>query len=182
MTDEQESEICRHLAAGKPAAFQEIYRLLGKRLYFYVLGILRSEAAAEEVVQEFFLHLARKRKKAAAAANLTGYLFRMARNEALLYRRRQRPQDEALPPYDSILMYSEDTDKTEERERRQAVLAALDRLPFEQQEVIALKVFQEMTFAEIAEALEISSNTAASRYRYAIRNVQRIFGENIHEY
>src|SRR5690606_10295399 len=105
------------------------------------------------------------REKAATARNLTGYLFRMARNEALTHRRRQRPADENLAGYETVLMYSDHHDTTENRERRRAVLEALDRLPFEQQEVVALKIFQEMTFAEIAQALEISGNTAASRYR-----------------
>src|SRR5690606_5623631 len=119
-----------------------------KRLYFYLLAILRSELAAEDVLQDFFLHLAQKREKAAAARNLTGYLFGMARNEAFLYRRRQRPPDENLAGYETILAYSEGKDNAETRERRRAVLQALDQLPFEQQEVVALKVFQEMTFAE----------------------------------
>jgi RNA polymerase sigma-70 factor, ECF subfamily len=182
MNAQEERTICRGLAAGDPEAFREIYHFLGKRLYFYLLTILRSDAAAEDAMQDFFLHLAQKRQKVAGARNLTGYLFAMARNEALLYRRRQRPPDEQLAGFESILASTDDRTGTEARERRRAVLSALDELPFEQQEVVALKVFQEMTFAEIAAALDISANTAASRYRYAIRNLQRIFGERIHEY
>jgi len=46
---------------------------------------------------------------------------------------------------------------------------ALKRLPAEQREVVYLKVFEGMTFQEIADRCEISINTAGSRYRYAIR-------------
>jgi RNA polymerase sigma-70 factor, ECF subfamily len=182
MTSDEQREICRGLAAGESAAFREIYRHLGKRIYFYLLAILRSESAAEDVLQDFFLHLAQKRHKAASARNLTGYLFRMARNEAFRYHRSQRPPDETLGAHELILSYSESDDSIENREQRRALLAAVDQLPFEQQEIIALKVFQEMTFAEIAQALDISANTAASRYRYAIHNLQRILRKEIHEY
>jgi len=41
-------------------------------------------------------------------------------------------------------------------------------LPDEQREVVILKIWNELTFAEIAQILEISQNTAASRYRYAL--------------
>ena len=44
----------------------------------------------------------------------------------------------------------------------------MERLPDEQREVVIFIIFNELTFAEIATILEISQNTAASRYRYAL--------------
>jgi len=52
--------------------------------------------------------------------------------------------------------------------RKKIVAAGLAALPLEQKAVVALKIWEEMTFAEIAIALDISPNTAASRYRYAL--------------
>jgi RNA polymerase sigma-70 factor, ECF subfamily len=182
MSGDEERGIREGLAEGNPVAFQQIYRCLGRRLYYYVLAILRSETAAEDVVQDLFLQIARKREQVAGANNLTGYLFRMARNEALLYRRRQRPEDQPLAGFEAILIAAEEGGGTEKRERRTAILAALDHLPFQQQEVVAMKIFQEMTFAEIAVALDIPANTAASRYRYAVANLQKYLGDRIHEY
>jgi RNA polymerase sigma-70 factor (ECF subfamily) len=54
-------------------------------------------------------------------------------------------------------------------ERLQRALAAL---PTEEREVIALKIDGGLTFAEIAEVLGVSSNTAASRYRYALEKLR----------
>ena len=57
---------------------------------------------------------------------------------------------------------------------RNALLAlAIDRLPHEQREVLVMKIWSELTFVEIAEALEISQNTAASRYRYALSALKK---------
>ena len=53
-------------------------------------------------------------------------------------------------------------------ERRQAIEAALRQLPAEQRDVLTLKIWGELTFEQIGAQLEISPNTAASRYRYAL--------------
>jgi len=54
-----------------------------------------------------------------------------------------------------------------------ALAAAVDSLPCDQREVLVLKIWSELTFNEIARALGISQNTAASRYRYALSNLKK---------
>jgi RNA polymerase sigma-70 factor (ECF subfamily) len=56
----------------------------------------------------------------------------------------------------------------EKSERRTALLQAVERLPPEQKEVLTLKVWGELTFDEISRILDLSLNTVASRYRYAL--------------
>ena len=51
--------------------------------------------------------------------------------------------------------------------------AALQRLPAEQREVLVLKIWNELTFEQIAETLGIPPNTAASRYRYALAALRK---------
>jgi RNA polymerase sigma-70 factor (ECF subfamily) len=58
-------------------------------------------------------------------------------------------------------------------DRRLAIESALRRLPTDQREVLALKIWGELTFAQIAGQLGIPPNTAASRYRYALGNLRR---------
>jgi RNA polymerase sigma-70 factor (ECF subfamily) len=53
------------------------------------------------------------------------------------------------------------------------LMPALASLPIEQQEVIAMKINSELTFAQIADILHVSPNTAASRYRYALEKLRR---------
>jgi RNA polymerase sigma-70 factor (ECF subfamily) len=53
-------------------------------------------------------------------------------------------------------------------ERRAAIEEALQRLPRDQREVLVLKIWGELTFEQIGMTLELSPNTAASRYRYAL--------------
>lgn len=61
----------------------------------------------------------------------------------------------------------------EDRERTQLLQAAMKTLPEIYRAVITLKIWGELTFAEIGEALEIPANTAASRYRYGLEELRK---------
>jgi len=62
----------------------------------------------------------------------------------------------------------------EDRERDRLLQIAMSTLPEIQREVIILKVWGELTFAEIAEVLEIPPNTASSRYRYGLTELRKL--------
>jgi RNA polymerase sigma-70 factor (ECF subfamily) len=60
---------------------------------------------------------------------------------------------------------------------RVAVRQALAALPPEQREVVRLKVYEQLTFAEISRSVRASVNTVASRYRYALEKLRKALGE-----
>lgn len=60
---------------------------------------------------------------------------------------------------------------------RQNIEQAFRELPIEQREVVHLKIYDQMTFNQIAEATGLSINTVASRYRYALEKLQRLLSE-----
>ncbi len=62
----------------------------------------------------------------------------------------------------------------EEKERNRTLQDAMKNLPLEQREVLVLKIWGEMTFEEIGRTLNISPNTAASRYRYALGSLKKV--------
>ncbi|HYG34785.1 MAG TPA: sigma-70 family RNA polymerase sigma factor, partial [Clostridia bacterium] len=62
----------------------------------------------------------------------------------------------------------------EDRERAQLIQEAMNRLPEIYREVVTLKVWGGLTFAEIADSLDISPNTAASRYRYGLEELRKL--------
>ena len=65
----------------------------------------------------------------------------------------------------------------EDRERNRLIEEAMCKLPEIYREVITLKVWGDLTFAEIAQALEIPANTAASRYRYGLVELRKLTTE-----
>jgi RNA polymerase sigma-70 factor (ECF subfamily) len=98
-------------------------------------------------------------------------MLRMVRNEALLLGRRKRPRPAAGNLCDIVTRRS--VDELEREETHRQVWSALRTLPNEQAEVVVLKIWEGMTFAQIGQILETSANTAASRYQYAISKLSR---------
>ena len=147
----------------------ELYATYGSRLYRYAVLILADRSAAEDAVQEAFAHLAAALRKTPRADVPFGYLAAIVRNECYtaLRRRQRRPQD----PEPIVEPRSPDASV----EERMILDAALRALPAEQREVVYLKVFEGMTFQEIARRCGIGPNTAASRYRYAMQALRRAF-------
>jgi RNA polymerase sigma-70 factor (ECF subfamily) len=102
------------------------------------------------------------------------YLLRMVRNQALLILR-QRKTTVTLDTL-SDLSTQVMVDEAEQAESFRAVWLALRQLPVQQREVVVLKIWETLTFAEIGQVLDISASTAASRYRYALEKLAKRLG------
>ena len=128
----------------------------------------RSMADAEDVVQEAFVRYWRHQRGLPGdpRALLLTSIRRAALDHARQENRRNTREQKAVGP-DEFEPYFE-LIPCEGDERRREIEAALQRLPEEQREVLVLKIWQELTFEQIGAVLEISPNTAASRYRYAL--------------
>jgi RNA polymerase sigma-70 factor (ECF subfamily) len=95
----------------------------------------------------------------------------MVRNEALLIGRRRKHRTTVSDLSDLVTLRR--VDELEQEETHRQVWSALRTLPPEQAEVVVLKIWEEMTFAQIGQILETSPNTVASRYQYAIIKLSR---------
>lgn len=160
----------RDLAAGKDEAFAALYDKYGAALFRAARGMAKSAADAEDLVQDVFVSLVRARASLARVENLRAYLFASLRRAAAAGTERRRAERNALEKafaHDSEPRASESDDRLEH---------ALAALPTEQREVIALKTETGLTFAEVGAALEISPDTAASRYRYALEKLRDLLG------
>jgi RNA polymerase sigma-70 factor (ECF subfamily) len=134
-----------------PAALDIVYDILGQRLYRYVLGLLSSEPEAEDVIQELFIRLAKKRRHLLKVENMVGYLFTMARNLARDAINNRPQQTENIEDYLNVLV--SDAERPDQQEGGAEVLQALLALPFKQREVINMKCLEAMTFEEIARTM-----------------------------
>jgi RNA polymerase sigma-70 factor (ECF subfamily) len=144
-------------------------------LVLFARQFLSHRQDAEDAVQAAFVRFWRTRQTARDPA---AYLFACVRTAAVDLRRarqtRRRHETAAAAP---ALAGPEALD-----DRRRLLEAALARLPEEQREVVVLKVWSPppgLTFAQIAEAVGISANTAASRYRYGITRLQALLSPEV---
>ncbi len=172
MEKEIESKIKQLIRQNDPFALEIIYNELGEKLYKYILSILWSDIKAEEVMQNLFVAVAEKRNHIARARNLTGYIFAMARNQAMDFLRTEPKNGKNIEDYKNVLVLKDASTNSFDSEELEKITKAILSLPSKQKEVISMKIFQDMTFENIARALNISINTAASRYRYGIEKLK----------
>jgi RNA polymerase sigma-70 factor (ECF subfamily) len=147
-----------------------VYRDHAPALFRFLIRLTGHEADTRDVLQEIFVRVAKTPRLLDGVVSPRSYLFRMAHRLVIdRYRRektRQLYDDRAWQERDAFARPEPLADDAAWLQK--ALASSLDALPTEQKAVLVLKVWEEMTFAEIAGVLDISANTAASRYRYAL--------------
>lgn len=152
------------------AEWQDWIEAHGPKLLLFARQQARNEAEAQDLVQDAVSECWRRADNGLPAlpvvlATIRRRAIDRARQED---RRAQRERmvalDDSQPWFDTGV---------EEREMSRLVQAALEQLPAEQREVVVLKTWGGLTFAEIAATLEIPANTAASRYRYGLAALRK---------
>jgi len=157
-----------------PIRLERIYADHAQALFSFLMNFTRNEADTRDVLQEVFCKLAERPRLLDGARNERVFLVRLSHNLAVdqMRRRAAREKNHAefakerfqvfalSPPADAACF-------------EKALSDALQELPPAQRAVAHLKLWEGATFEEIAESLEISVNTAASRYRYAIDKLRQ---------
>jgi RNA polymerase sigma-70 factor (ECF subfamily) len=151
---------------------QEIERLYDEHvqsLFAYLLNFTRDEADTRDLLQEIFVKIAREPGLLRNVREERAFLIRLAHNAAIdLIRRRgtrERTKENFATETPSVFAPTSDPD---EQIYRNELSAALAELPADQRVIVHLKLWEHQTFEQIAAALDIPPNTAASRYRYGI--------------
>jgi RNA polymerase sigma-70 factor, ECF subfamily len=141
-------------------------------MFRYGLTLLRDEAAVRDLLQDIFLKLAQGKGEAMQAETERAYLLRMVHHGAIDRLRRDKVRRaHAERPAETIFAASPDPDR---EAFRQSLELALEQVPLEQREVVVLKLWEGLTFDEIAGICGIPLNTAASRYRYGLDKLRSL--------
>ncbi|RYG53839.1 RNA polymerase sigma factor [bacterium] len=168
-----DAQLVQRLVDGESDALGLIYDRYAASLYRVLNALLSSPTDAEDALQEVFVTLATG--KVSRIRDLKSYLFVAARHQAYSTLRR-RKREHGFEDIDSLELAA-----PEKATVHQDWAALLTRLPLEQREVIALKVWEEMTFVEIAKVVRASPNTVMSRYRYGIERLRTWCREDEHD-
>jgi RNA polymerase sigma-70 factor (ECF subfamily) len=138
-------------------------------LYAFLLNLTRDEADTRDLLQEIFVKLARAPKLLDGVREERAFLIRLAHNAAIDLMRRRGTREQMRENFAAeIISPFAPASDPDEIFFRENLAAAVGELPEEQRAVVHLKLWGELTFEEIAAALEIPPNTAASRYRYGL--------------
>ncbi|MCO5052431.1 MAG: RNA polymerase sigma factor [Verrucomicrobiae bacterium] len=150
---------------------ERLYDEHAQALFAFLLNLTGDEADTRDVLQEVFIKLVRQPNLLQGVRDLRSFLIRLAHNAAIdLIRRRdtrRKYHDQLGEQLERVSAFTP-AEKPDEQTFRTTLSKALGELPPDQRAVLHLKLWEGLTFEQIAGALEIPPNTAASRYRYGL--------------
>ena len=148
---------------------RRLYDEHAQPLFAFLLNLTRHEVDTRDLLQEIFVKLARNPGLLDGVRDERAFLIRLAHNAAIDWIRRRGARERAKENFaaEKIAVFAP-ANNPDEKLFREELAAALAELPEEQRAVVHLKLWEGLTFEEIADVLEISPNTAASRCRYGL--------------
>jgi RNA polymerase sigma-70 factor (ECF subfamily) len=169
--------IVERALSGDADAFGEIVRRWERRIFALTYGILGREEDARDATQETFLAAFRNLRGFRGEAKVSSWLHRIAVNQCLTRQRRAKVRKESAlddsPEAEFAAAVEKSPDSVVEGwQRTLAVRRALNGLPLELRQIVVMKEFEELTFREIAEALELPLSTVKSRLYTGLKQLQ----------
>lgn len=146
----------------------------GPALVVFARQWAATNADAEDALQDGFVRFLQARRR---PEDEVAYLYSCVRSAAIdaaRTRERRKRVDERRASPEPVF-----ADIPAKMELAASVEAALARLPGEQREVLVMKIWGELTFSQIAVALNTNPNTIASRYRYAIERLEAMLADEV---
>ena len=166
-------ETRRPLTADERELLHVLVRRCGPRLLGYVRRTFGPRIDAEEVVAESFCRAAANIETLRGCERHDLYLLTIARNLCRDHLRRRANADPEEPLCDHDAGVPTPAETVDQDERRQALLAAVARLPESQREVVTLRLSGTLKFEEIAELLDVPLGTVLSRMHAAVQKLRR---------
>ncbi len=177
LTDEQLVELA---ISDDPNAFGEIVKRWERKIFALCFGMLAREEEAKDAAQETFIAAYRNLKNFRGDAKVSSWLHRIAVNQCLTTMRRAKSRQEIfLDDEDQtaekvfIAPSSQTPARTsEQNERLHFVRQAVQSLPVDLRQIIVMKEFEEMTFQEISDILDLPLSTVKSRLYTALKQLR----------
>jgi RNA polymerase sigma-70 factor, ECF subfamily len=177
LSDEQIVEIA---VSNDPDAFGEIVKRWERKIFALCFGMLSREEDARDAAQETFISAYRNLGNFRGEAKVSSWLHRIAVNQCLTRQRRSKVRSESSLEDESSANEAafaspnglNPAKVTEQNERIAGVRTAVNSLPAELKQVIVMKEFEELTFQEIADALELPLSTVKSRLYTALKQLR----------
>lgn len=186
MSDE---ELALSYVEGNNRAFDLLLSRNQSKLFSYILYVVRDRDTAEDIFQETFVKVITKlqERRYTTSGKFSAWIMRIAHNAIMDWYREQKADRviEANEENDLSNLGSND-DLLEANIEMEFVNAQvltevkqlMNLLPAPQREVVFMRYFQQLSFKEIAEATDVSINTALGRMRYALLNMRRMAREH----
>ena len=172
---------------GSAYAWEKLVKRYETQIFNYSVRLTGNSSDAMDLMQEVFLGVYRNLHRFRGDAKFSSWIFRIAHNKAVDMNRRRRLMSNQLrmndDEFDILDILSGDTahepdEKLGTQQRNGKITRMLARLSLEQRLVVEFKVFQSLTFDEIAVIQDISANTVKTRFYTALKKLKAVSEEN----
>jgi RNA polymerase sigma-70 factor, ECF subfamily len=183
MTDPHEDhQLLQQIATGDPRAFRRLVDKHAPPLVTYLTRVLRSQAEAEELVQEVFLRVWQRANEYQASFRVSTWLHRIGHNLAVDQLRRRKGNTEVDDEREAAPPSERPHALLEHKQRALGLQAAMEALPLRQRTALLLKYEQDFPNTEIAKVLDLSVDAVESLLARAKRQLKTdLTGTNDHE-
>lgn len=168
------------ISEGSETAFREIFDRYTPQLHPFILGIVKKEAIAREIVQEVFLRLWLRRETLTAVEKPSSWLYRIASNLSMTWYRRQQMERKILETIGQSETASEHLPEEEftSRELQKLIQDAINRLPPKRRQIFILSRVEGLSRKEIAQQLNMSENTVRNQLAISLKFIQKFIQQN----
>ena len=181
-----DSELIREYRGGDEQAFEILLSRHQDRVFTKIFFIVRDTDLANDLFQDTFIKVVGllKAGKYVEEGKFRPWILRIAHNIAIDHFRRNKKMPLVRSREDFDIFTVLDTgdshieDKLVEEQIHSDVKGLINHLPLDQQEVVRMRIYQNLSFKEIAESTDVSINTALGRMRYAVINLKKLVDEN----
>ena len=176
-------ELVESYRNGNVASFELLVERHQNKVFSYILMLVKDRQLADDIFQDTFLKIIRTIKAGAykEEGKFIQFAMRIAHNLVIDHFRKSNrlPMADSVNNEYSIIDNLKYTDRSIEDEMIEEQVYGdlrkmIDLLPDEQKEVLNMRMYADMSFKEIADATNVSINTALGRMRYALINLRKM--------
>lgn len=161
-----------------PSAFAELVSRYQDRLYNFLYRMTGSREDAQDLAQETFLRIYKALARFRQGSPFSPWMYKIAVNLAINHRKSRRPTEGLEEDFASTNRDGSPEEYAERREAQQRIHSAIQELPAAYRAVVILRHMDELSYDEIAQALDIPLGTAKVRLHRARLMLQEKLNKN----
>lgn len=176
---DRDAQVLRLLRQDREAGFEMLFKLYYTEVCHHIYRILPQKEAVEDIAQDLFMEVWNKQDTLTIETSPGAYLYKMARSRALNYIRDNRKhsyQDEAELRH-HVSELATPTQKIQADQLSSVVTHAVNALPERCRQVFMLSRFEDMTYKEIADTMDISVKTVENQIIKALKHLRAAIAE-----
>ena len=176
VSSDPDAELAERFRNGDRAAFDQIVRRHQKGVWYLVRRYVKRDADASDVTQQAFVRAFKGLAAFRGAASVRSWIYRIAINCALSWLRDHRREEPTEIAEDALTEANDAPAKLMGGQENARLREAITQLPPKQKLVLELRVFDDLSFKEVAELADCTENTAKVNFHYAVKRLRELLG------